>query len=39
MILYVWQTKEYRYWWGWITRRTPVTPQRQLPRPAARVRA
>ena len=39
MILYVWQTKEYRKWWGWITRRTPVTPQRQMPRPVARVRA
>jgi preprotein translocase SecF subunit len=39
MILYVWQTKEYRSWWGWITRRTPITPQRQMPRPVARVRA
>jgi preprotein translocase subunit SecF len=39
MILYVWQTKEYRKWWGWITRRTPVAPQRPTPRPVARVRA
>jgi preprotein translocase SecF subunit len=40
MILYVWQTGEYRSWWGWLTRRAPMPPsQRRLPRPVARVRA
>jgi preprotein translocase subunit SecF len=38
MILYVWQTGEYRDWWGWLTRRAPIPPQRRLPRPVARVR-
>jgi preprotein translocase SecF subunit len=39
MILYVWQTGEYRNWFSWLTRRTPTPPSRRLPRPVARVRA
>jgi preprotein translocase SecF subunit len=39
MILYVWQTGEYRNWFRWLTRRAPTPPQRRLPRPVAKVRA
>jgi preprotein translocase SecF subunit len=39
MILYVWQTGEYRNWFRWLTRRAPAPPQQRLPRPVARVRA
>ncbi|MGO8947106.1 MAG: protein translocase subunit SecF [Ktedonobacterales bacterium] len=38
MILYVWQTEEYRNWIPWL-RGKPVEPQRRIPRPVARVRA
>jgi preprotein translocase SecF subunit len=39
MILYVWQTGEYRNWFSWLTRRAPTPPSQRLPRPVAKVRA
>ena len=38
MILYVWQTGEYRTWFPWLKSAQPQ-PQRRLQRPVARVRA
>jgi preprotein translocase SecF subunit len=38
MILYVWQTGEYRRWFPWL-KTVPPAPQRRLQRPVARVRA
>jgi preprotein translocase SecF subunit len=38
MILYVWQTGEYRKWLPWL-KSAPPQPQRRLQRPVARVRA
>ncbi len=38
MILYVWQTGEYRNWFPWLRRGGQVQPQRTQPRPAAKVR-
>ncbi len=38
MILYVWQTGEYRNWFPWLRRSAAAEPQRRAPRPVARAR-